>query len=364
MKKFLPLLVVFLVVVAGIWFLALSNSKNNTSTNGQTSAKDSADVKANAATGNVSDPGKLAEDMQDSDADDEEDDDGVVDQDEKPASDVYKSADEALKAVKQGASDYDDTILEQFTQPGENCTWCDSFYKSLREMVALPETSEDEKSYYAELLAISGRAENVSLLVDTIKQLGDNEKGDVFAEALELTVGGNDVVKYLGEQLNTDNQLLKESLIAAITNQGSQSAAELLYKQSVQSNDPDGYYSLGIGLGEFVPDESAMPYLRELAQKRDQYSHLAVKSLLNAGVDGLKAVFDVLADSKDPEADRALLKDWTDHLSFDDETESYLKSVVANYKNENIKKIAQEALDSINSDHSEQSGAPMSSMPK
>jgi len=357
MKNVTPIIVGVVVLAAAIWYFTLSKETPSTQTSqgsqksaGSSTSSGSSDAQSGSSNSNSS-TGEVK--LSSSEKDDAEDDDdqGIVDQDDRPASDVYHSAEDALKAVKQGASDYDDVILEQFTQPGENCTWCEQFYKSLREMVIAPETSEDEKSYYAELLAVSGKPENLALLVDTIKKLGDNEKGDLYAEALELAVGGKEAVNYLGEQLaTTDNQLLKESIIAAVTNQGTQQAAELLYKQTLQNGDPDGYYSLGIGLGEFVPDESSIPYLQELAQKRDQYSHLAVKALLNGGVDGLKVVFDILASSSNQDSDRQLLKDWTDHLSVDEETENYLKDVAQNSKNDNLKRYAQEALDSVNKD--------------
>lgn len=348
MKKILPLIAVLCVVLVLVWYYAATRPG---ATTGETSQPGSMadrtitqDAPANEDAGVAADG--MTGEMEGVDGEDGEGEEAVPD---KPAAQVYTSAEEALKAVKQAAANYDDIILEQFTKPGPDCSWCESFYKSLREAVMVPDTSDDEKSYYSELLAISGRPENVSMLVDSIRSLGDNEKSDIFAEALELTVGGEDVVNFLGDQLSstTDNDLLKESLIAALTNQGGRKAAELLYKQTSLAGDAEGYYPLGIGLGEFVPDDEAMPFLQDLVRRRDQYSHLAVKALLNNGVDGLKLVFDELSSGKNADFDKSMLKDAQDHVNYDEESENFLKDLIANSKNQLVSDTAKQFLDSF-----------------
>ena len=90
-----------------------------------------------------------------------------------------------------------DLILDQFTEPGQNCTWCNDFYGQLRDLIFSPDTKADQKSYFAEILAISGRVENVKTLVDAITSAKSQDEADSFAEALELTIGKDDVVKIL-----------------------------------------------------------------------------------------------------------------------------------------------------------------------
>ena len=265
--------------------------------------------------------------------------------DDRTATEIYKNADDALAAVKKGAVSYDDLIIEQFTEPGEDCSWCNEFYKQVKDLLAQESTPQDQKSYYAELLAISGRTANIEALVEAIKSAKNPESADLFAEALELSQGKEAVVNYLGSQLDTSNDTLKDSLVAALTNQSSRSAAEMLYKQTVKANDPDGYYSKGIGLGEFIPDPDSFPYLQDIATKRDQYSHLAVKSLLNSGAGGLRVVLDVLSNSKDANSDRALLKDATDHVIFDEETEPLLKKTLETSKNPVVIEFVKQILD-------------------
>ena len=200
---------------------------------------------------------------------DEADADGMFNSDgeTKPAAQVYSNADDALKAVLAGAKDYDDLVLEQFTLPGEDCTWCPQFYKSVKDLLADQTITADQRSYYSEILAVSGSVDNLSTLVDGIKNAPSKEAADSFAEALELTIGKDDVVQFLSEHLSSTNETLREASVAAVTNQGSRLAAETLYKNTVERGDPDGYYSIGSGLGELVPDEETLPYLQELALK-------------------------------------------------------------------------------------------------
>lgn len=307
MKKLLPLLLV-IAVVGGIWFYS-SNRQNGTATN-ITSNKVTGDASGSAVntttTSNQSAPLVPSVDVANSTTAGSEDGEQVVDI--KPAADAFSSSEDALAAVLKAAKDYDDTVLEQFTRPGNNCAWCPEFYKSVKDMILSADTPADQKSYLAEVMAISGRVENVQSLVEAVKSAKTSDEADIFSEALELSVGGDDVTKFLGDQMSSTNETLRESSVAAITNQGSLTAAELLIKHTVERGDPDGYYSLGIGLGEFIPDEDAIPAFQDLIQRKDQYSHLAVKALINSGMDGLRTVFDQLELSKDPEADRRILK--------------------------------------------------------
>jgi hypothetical protein len=161
-------------------------------------------------------------------------------------------------------------------------------------------------------------------------------------------MGKDDVVEFLSEHMGASNESLREASVAAITNQGSRLAAEALYKNTVDRGDPDGYYSVGIGLAELVPSEETLPYLQELALKRDQYSHLAVKSLINGGQPGLQIVFDILNNSKDSEADKRLLQDAIDHVNYDEETEAFLKKTIETSKQTVAVEFAKSILEDFN----------------
>ena len=64
-------------------------------------------------------------------------------------------------------------------------------------------------------------------------------------------------------------------------------AFETVFKHVTEAGDPDGYYAQGIGPGEMILDETALPKAQEFALQRNQYSHLAVKAMLNSGIGGL-----------------------------------------------------------------------------
>ena len=352
MKKLLPIILLLVIAGASAWYFSVSKpqqtASNASSSSSGVVAQKAGDVGGTAhETTGLGDSGPAADDgsaNEDADAGDE----GMADDNEKPAAQVYKSAEEALKAVKDGAANYDDVVLEQFREPGEDCTWCPVFYQGIRDGMMSADASKDQRSYYAEILAISGRVENLGILVDAIKNAGSSDKADDFAQALELAVGKDDVVKFLADQLSSTNQLIKESSVAAVTNQGTRLAAETLSNHIIQNGDPDGYYSQGIGPGEFVPDQDTLPYVQELAMKRDAYSHLWIKSLLNAGLPGVKIVFDILRNSKDPNGDKlGLLKSAEDHMSYEEETEDFLKKQTETSDQPLIKETAQKFLDAI-----------------
>ncbi|NMC62507.1 MAG: hypothetical protein GYA55_04995 [SAR324 cluster bacterium] len=329
MKKILPIIVFVIVAAAALFFVF--KPKGTTGPTGSTGTQ----ISSNTGTDNLSGPTPQANPASDDEAGSSEDLEGedVMAEEVKSATEIYSSADQALEAVKKAAADYDDLVLEQFTRPGPECTWCDSFYASIKDLLLSSETSQEAKGYYAELLAVSGKVDNISTLIDAIKNSKNSQESDIFAEAIELATGGDDVVRFLGTQMESTNEIIQEASIAAVTNQGTRLAAELLYNQTQKAGDPDGYYSRGIGLGEFIPEPDAMPYLQELVKKQDQYSPLAVKALINSGTDGLRLVIDEVASIKNPEVRKKLLAGAEEHISYDEATQSYLDSVS---KNKNI----------------------------
>ncbi len=355
MKKILP--VVVIATIAGWWFLMRSPEQktpdSSSTTQGSSTSQNSAAQKTepiNLGGFEQRSPAgsSSAFDNQVPARDDSEEGDQV-----RPAADVYASADEAFAAVMKGSKDFDDSILEQFTEPSPDCSWCPQFYTSVREIVTNPGTSQDQKSYFAEVLAISGRVENIQTLVDSIKNARSSSDADVYAEALELSLGNNEVTQFLGDQLSTTNDTLRESAVAAITNQGSLEAVEILSKHVQERGDPDAYYSIGIGPGELIPNEDALPKVQELVQKRDQYSPGWAKSMVNAGLPGLTMLFDQLDTSNNIESDRALVKDIIEHVNYEDGLTALLDRVESQNKNP----VALDLAQKIRQEFSEQEGA-------
>lgn len=356
MKKLLPLIVLALIAV-GVVFYARSKGSENTpaseqpgatgsaATSGGNAGSTSADSASDVPNIEVKAPGGSSRDS-----------DGLVDDDARPATDVYKNADDALNAVKEAAKNYDDVVLEQFTELPLDCSWCDRFYKSVSELALSPTSSQDDKSYFAEILAVSGRLDNVKTLVEAIKGAAKPEEADVYSEALEIAIGRDDVVSYLGKEIEGAPDNLRESITAALTNQSSRLAAETLYKHTVERGDADGYYQQGIGLAEFIPNEEALPAFQEWAAKRDQYSHLAVKSLLNSGLDGLRIVYQVLESSKDPEFDRKMLQNAVEHVNYEEAIETIAKEK-ANSPNPVIAEFSKKILEDFNTEAADDTSA-------
>ncbi len=309
MKKVLLVILLLAVAIGGLTLMKSRDSKQT----------GDAAVASNEGAKSVNQDLKLADDL-DAPGDDD------IEFDDRPAAQVYASADEAYEDILKGAEDYDDIVLERFTQPGPECQWCDALYARITEKLADPDLNEDELTYLGEVLAISGRVENIQTLVQGVIEGGDTEKADIYAESLELTLGDDKVVEFLKGYIESSNELLQESVVAAVTNQGSPFAAETLYEHTIAHSDPDGYYSLGIGLGEFIPDQEAMPYLMELAKKRDEYSHLAVKAMLNEGPNGLQSVLEILSTSEGADAEKNLLQDAIDHIMYDEESIALLRN--------------------------------------
>jgi hypothetical protein len=346
MKKIVA--VVVLIAVAGLAWVMTGNQ--------------SSDGGAQVASNNTSTPGKRTSDSTDSsgsnnsrttpsggtfpvEIDSEESDEAADEFDDRPAAEIYSSAEAALKAVQDGSKDYDDLILEQFTEPGEDCTWCSEFYASVTQKMLSADASEDERSYFAEVLAISARVDNIKTIVQAIIDSGDSDQADIYAEALELTIGGDDVVQYLASHMKSENELLQESSVAAVTNQGALLAAKTLYEHTVQQGDADGYYSLGIGLAEMIPEDETLPYLDDIMRKRDQYSHLAVKALLNQGLEGTRRVIDALSASTDAEFDRKMLEDAVDHVNYEEDIEDFLKKTAQTSKQPVVVEFAKLVLE-------------------
>jgi len=359
MKKLAPIVIVVLLLIGAYAFLAPKNDSPQTNSSTSAEGSEESSQTTNSSTQSLSRttvtlPNNAAPGG-DSNSGGEESEEQI-----KPAAEAYTSAEEALAAVLKGSKDYDDSILEQFTLPDPNCSWCAEFYASARDLTTNPNTPQEQRAYLAEILAISGRLENIEALAESIKNAPSNEAADLYAEALELTLGKEDVTTFLGDQMNSTNDNLREASVAAVTNQGTKQAAELLIKNLKERGDPDGYYSIGIGLGEFIPDEEALPVVQDLVRERGPEAGLGVKSLLNAGMPGVRALFDELEHSSNVEGDKALLKGAGDHINIEDDILELANQKIAENRNANtvelarmIKELAQTAEQPTDGDQEE-----------
>jgi len=243
---------------------------------------------------------------------------------------TYASAKDALYAVSTAAKNYDNDMLEKFKLPGTNCSWCEEFYSQVRGLLSSESMPLAERHYMALLLAESGRPENIEALIDAAVTATSTELKNLFSEALELTVGNDEVVRFLGMQLEKAPEGVRESIGTALTRQSSLAAAEELYRQArINPAEEEISFNDGIGLEELAATEEVLPFLSEIVRKRDEVSNLAAVALINSGEAGFREFLTVI---ESPEyADTQLL-------------DTVLKNVAFS---EDVQKIAQERLGSV-----------------
>lgn len=350
MKKLLPLLAIIIAAAGGYLFMSggLTTASNTQGTTTGSPASNETPSASSSATSSSNSTASTTGQTTNSSAqpsNDQTDDGDEQEEQVRPAAEAYNSAEDALAAVLKGSKDYDDSTLEQFTTPDPNCAWCPEFYTSVRELSTNPNTPQEQRSYLAEILAISGRLENVQMLTESIKNAPSNDVAEVYAEALELSMGKDDVTKFLGEQMAATNDILREASVAAVTNQGTRSAADLLIADLKAKGDVHGYYALGMGLGEFIPDEDAIPAVQEFVRARGPDADQGVKALLNAGMPGVRVVFDELEHSPNPDADMALIKGGLDHINMEDGLVEYANEVINRNQSPAAVKFAREIVE-------------------
>jgi len=202
MKKLFPLLLV-VAVVGGIWFYSSNRQSDATKTVASTTSSADANTTASSTGSSTTQDSMNQQGSTTGNSAQSTLEDGEQVVDIKPAAEAFASSEEALAAVLKAAKDYDDTVLEQFTRPGNNCSWCTEFYKSVKDLILSGDTPADQKSYLAEVMAISGRVENVQSLVEAVKSAKTSDEADIFSEALELSVGIEALTRIASRQLWT-----------------------------------------------------------------------------------------------------------------------------------------------------------------
>jgi hypothetical protein len=92
-----------------------------------------------------------------------------------------------------------------------------------------------------------------------------------------------------------------------------------------------------------TPEPEAFPFLEDLVRKQDQYSHLALKALLNGGADGVGAAMSLLAEIPGSVANRALIMGAVDHIPMYGPTLKYIESLTSS-PNPTIKELARDVV--------------------
>ena len=254
----------------------------------------------------------------------------------------------AFRVVRQAAQTNDQAVLAEISQMNQDCEWCDSFYDQTRRALSGADLTPKERAYLASVLARSGRTDNVRQLVQLMEEAANHPEAGVnpgtYSNPLEDVPVGPEIVDQIAADLASNNPFLREAAVSILTKQGTVSAAEQLYNHTVERGDPDGYYRAGIGIGEMKPKAEALEYIEQLVNKRDQYSHLAVKALLNYGKEGLDRVVAIFGQSSSYEMDKLMLRGAIDHISSAPEMLTYVEGLSQSAGSKAIRELAKDVL--------------------
>jgi len=262
-------------------------------------------------------------------------------------SETSKIAKEAFSLMADAASRNDQKFLNEIPKDDENCPWCDEFYSLTRQELGNSELSSDLRSFFARALAKSGNPQNVNAVAELMQASAtQGELGTpvTYGQALEDVELEPEQVDEISAGLNSPNPYLVDMVVSILTKQGTLEAAERLYQHTTEVGDPDGYHRDGNGLGFMHPQPEAIPYLEELVRQRDQFSHLAVKALLNSGPEGIDRVVALLAESSDYQTSRRMLLSASDHIPTDPATLQHMQMLATSAKDRAVKEMARTVL--------------------
>jgi hypothetical protein len=254
--------------------------------------------------------------------------------------------------LKEAARTGSKALLDEIGALPKNCPGCGELFRTIQELFKDSSLSSDEQIYLASALAASGTASNQAFLYDQFRRASADPSSApipaaTIARQLERNQQGGplagEVVDQITNDLQSDNPYLREAAISLLTRQRSREAAERLYEYTVNNADRDGFYRQGMGLGLMTPEPEAFPFLEDLVRKQDQYSHLALKALLNGGADGVGAAMSLLAEIPGSVANRALIMGAVDHIPMYGPTLKYIESLTSS-PNPTIKELARDVV--------------------
>jgi hypothetical protein len=209
---------------------------------------------------------------------------------------IYSTAEQALPFVEEFLSTGLTETLAEFTGIQGDCSWCAELFQQLGDMIADTSTPEEERFRAAMLLSGTARVEAAEVLIEKAEQDPTFGVRTVLFESLARVPPTPEIIALYNQKLqDNDAEKIREALVAALGFGRSLEAAQALYRDITLHNDTDGFARDRIGLAYFNADANALPYIRSLVEKRDEFSPLAFRSLLNSGEEGLRTALDVLA---------------------------------------------------------------------
>ncbi|MCB0310580.1 MAG: hypothetical protein KDD42_05065 [Bdellovibrionales bacterium] len=242
------------------------------------------------------------------------------------SSNIFEHKTKAQKifdAFSIAAARGNEKTLARLKEIGADCEWCGEFYSKVEEKASSPKLSRDEKGFFAKALAQSGRPESVSKVIE-MAQTADPQDTTLYTRPLKDAPLTPELIEEIDQTLDDENVQkngpLSEALVSALTRDGSLFSIQTLYNNAIETENPDGYYRIGIGLGELTPDSdpNALAFLADAAAKGDEYSHLALKALINQGKQGLEMALDVLENTDPAVLHPSVLRNAVSHVDTTD----------------------------------------------
>ena len=231
----------------------------------------------------------------------------------------FTSGEQALNALRNGAIRGDPLTLQRFANLPRDTPWAEEFYRDVSAQLDDKKADPDDRQYAANVLAISGRAENIQALFDRVANAGSPEDISMLTSALAMANGGDEIVPLAVKELGSGNPNVQFSALTALTNQGSRAAAEALYAHALETGgSPESEKEDGTGLSMMLPDQEAVGFLSDVLRKEDRFSALAIGPLVNGGESGINAVFDVLQSTKNDAFREELLTALSSKLAVDE----------------------------------------------
>lgn len=241
-----------------------------------------------------------------------------------------KAAKRALQLLIQAAEKDDKNFLKEISKAGSKCYGCDPFYKEVKSLLSAQDIPNSLKWFLSDALVRSGVAENQQIVADraaeAAKHPESGESSTVFSDAMADAPLASSVVDSVSSNLDSPNPYVRDMALTVLTRDGTLQSAQKLYEFTVQQKNSDGFYLENMGLGRMKPEPETLPFLEGLVRQQDQYSHLAVKALLNYGIDGIKRVASILSEVGSG-ADKSLMVYAVNHVNRDPATISYLRTL-------------------------------------
>lgn len=242
-------------------------------------------------------------------------------------SDPILSVDEAARAI-----DLSDENFFAALRLNPHCADCDQIFAAVKQQFAALAVGADpvKVKLLASALAQSERAEMVQEIISRYRAAsGDPAIQTMLAESLELVSGDEEVSRELAPLVRPEEgEELKEAAVTGLSGMNDTVAAEALLQFARSVGDGKGGYDTAVGLGEFIPNAEAVPFLQRVAADGSAEAPLAIRALFNGGAESTKSAIEAILAVPESEQQR-LLSGAQSHVLMEPLTLDYLKSLAA-----------------------------------